>query len=55
MNLLELHEIHEALDEIRAGAGLALLPLRERSSYVSEVLQRIAGRRNVDLKLRKKA
>ena len=55
VNLLELPEIHEALDEIRASAGLALLPLRERSSYVSEVLQRIAGRRNVDLKLRKKA
>lgn len=54
VNLLELSEIHEAIEQIQSHDGLRSLPLKAQASYVAEVFQKIAGRRNVTLKLRKK-
>lgn len=54
VNLLELSELREAIGEIRANDELPLLPFRAQVSYVTEVFQRIADRRNVKLKLIRK-
>ena len=54
VNLLELSEIHEAMRQIQANEELPSLPLKARSLYVAEVFQKIADRRNVELKLIKK-
>lgn len=54
VNLLELSEIQEAIKEIQSNDELPLLSFKERSSYVVEVFQRIAGRRNIELKLIRK-
>lgn len=51
VNLLELSELHEATERLSAAGDL---PLKERGRYAAEVFQEIAGRRNVELKLRKK-
>lgn len=54
VNLLELSEIQEAVKEIQSNDELLSLSFKERSSYVVEVFQRIAGRRNIELKLIRK-
>lgn len=51
VNLLELPELREALEQLSAAEEL---PIKEKSKYAAEVFQRVAERRNVELKLRKK-
>ena len=51
VNLLELSEIQEAINPIQSNDELPSLPLKARCLYVAEVFQKIAGRRNIKLKL----
>lgn len=51
VNLLELPELREAMEQLGAADEL---PGKEKSKYAAEVLQKIADRRNIELKLRKK-
>ena len=55
VNLLELSEIQEAMKQIQSNGELPSLPLKAQALYVTEVFQRIAGRRNIKLKLIKKS
>lgn len=54
VNLLELSEIQEAIRQIRSNEELPSLPQKAQSLYVAEVFQKIAGKRNIELKLKKK-
>ena len=54
VNLLELPELQEAIKQIQANDELPSLPFKEQCLYVIEVLQKIAERRNIKLKLIKK-
>lgn len=54
VNLLELSELQEALKQIQANNGLPLLPFKAQCSYVAEVFQEIADRKNIKLKLIRK-
>ena len=51
VNLLELPELREAMEQLGAADEL---PIKEKSKYAADVFQKIADRRNVELKLRKK-
>lgn len=54
VNLLELSELREAITELQSNEDLRLLPEKERSAYAAGVIQKIANRRNVSLKLVRK-
>lgn len=54
VNLLELSELQEAITKLKSDEELASLPIKERSAYAAEVIQKIADKRNVKLKLIKK-
>ena len=54
VNLLELSEIQEAVNQLQSNAELPSLPMKAKSLYAVKVLQEIADRRNVNLKLIKK-
>lgn len=54
VNLLELSEIQEAIKQIDSNDELSSLPFKEQCLYVAEVFQKIADRRNIQLKLIKK-
>ena len=54
VNLLELADLIEALLQIEANTDLAQLPDREKSAYVVGVFQKIAKKRSLELKLRRK-
>ena len=54
VNLLELSELKEAMEQIQANDELSSLPLKEQCSFVVEVFQKLAAKRNIDLKLIKK-
>lgn len=54
VNLLELSELQEAVEQIESNEELPLLPLKERCSYVAEVIQKIADRKEITLQLNKK-
>ncbi len=54
VNLLELSEIKEAIKQLAANEELPSLPIKEQSSYVADILQKIADRRGVKLKLIRK-
>lgn len=51
VNLLELSELQEAIKQIQANDELFSLPFKAQCSYVVEVIQKIAERRNIALKL----
>lgn len=51
VNLLELSELQEAMEQLRTAGEQ---PLKEKGRYAADVFQKIADRRNVELKLRKK-
>ena len=53
-NLLELSELQEAMKQIQQNNEVSVLSIKERCSYVVDVFQNIADRRNVKLKLIKK-
>ena len=54
VNLLELSELQEAMKQIQSNDELSALPFKAQCSYVAEMFQKIAGRRNIKLKLIKK-
>ena len=54
VNLLELSELQEALNEIQSNRELPLFPIKEQCSYVADVIQKIADRNHIKLKLIKK-
>lgn len=51
VNLLALAELREAMAQLSA---VDELPIKEKSRYAAAVFQKIADRRNMELKLRKK-
>lgn len=53
-NLLELSELQEAMKQIQSNDELFLLSFKAQCSYVAEVFQKIADRRNIKLQLIKK-
>ena len=54
VNLLDLQELREALREIEGKPDMETLTLKEKSAFAAGLLQEIASRRKVDLKLRRK-
>lgn len=54
VNLLELSELKEAMEQIRTNDELPALPLKEQCLFVVEILQKLAAKRNIELKLIKK-
>lgn len=54
VNLLELAELQEALKQIQSNDELSALPFTAQCLYVAEVFQKIADRRNIELRLNKK-
>ena len=54
VNLLDLSELKEAMEQIQSNDGLSLLSFKEQCSFVVEVFQNLADRRNIELKLIKK-
>ena len=54
VNLLELPELQQAMAKIRTNQGWPAWPLKEKSVYVVDLLQTIAKKRNLELKLNKK-
>ena len=54
VNLLELQELKEVLKEIESRSDMETLTFKEKSTFVTGLLQKIASRRKVELKLRRK-
>ena len=54
VNLLEVTELQEAMEAIHTAAGFQDWPLKERAAYAVGILQEIAHRRNLSLKLHRK-
>ncbi len=54
VNLLELSELREAMEQIRTDDKLPALPLKEQCLFVVEILQKLAAKRKIELKLMKK-
>lgn len=54
VNLLELLEIQEAIHQIQSNDELSSLSFKTQCSYVAEVFQKIADKRDIELKLIKK-
>ncbi len=54
VNLLELSELREAMEQIQSNDEISSLPLKEQCLSVAEVFQKLAARRNIELKLIKK-
>ena len=54
VNLLELSELQKALRLIQQNNELSLLPFKKQCLYVVEILQKLADRKNMKLKLFKK-
>ena len=54
VNLFELSELREAINEIRANDEFTSWPIKAQCTYVADVFQKIADRRNIEFKLIKK-
>lgn len=54
VNLLEISELQEAMKQIKQNDELSVLSVKEQCSYIVDILQKIADRRNIELKLVKK-
>ena len=54
VNLLELSELQEAMKQIQSNEELSFLSFKAQCSYVAEVFQKIADKRNIKLRLIKK-
>ena len=54
VTLLELSELQEAMKQIKQNDELSVLSVKEQCSYIVDILQKIADRRNIELKLVKK-
>lgn len=54
VNLLELSELQEALKQIQSQPELSTLSFQAQCGYVADVFQKLAKRKNIELKLIKK-
>lgn len=54
VNLLELSDLQEAEEQLRARKELMDLPVKERAKAAAELLQKIGDRRGIVLKLVRK-
>ncbi len=54
VNLLDLSDLKEAMEQIQSNDELSSLPLKEQCLFVVEVFQKLAAKRNIELKLIKK-
>ena len=54
VNLLEISELQEAMKQIKQNDELSVLSVKEQCSYIVDILQKIADRRNIKLKFVKK-
>lgn len=54
VNLLDLPELLEVMDLIKSNDELSSLTIKEQSLHVVDLFQRIADRKNIELKLNKK-
>lgn len=54
VNLLDLQELREVLREIENRSDMETLTLKEKSAFAARLLQDVATKRNIVLKLRKK-
>lgn len=54
VNLLDLQELREVLREIENRSDMETLTLKEKSAFAARLLQDVAAKRNIALKLRKK-
>jgi len=54
VNLSEFSELQEALNQIKSNDSLSVMTEKERCFYAADVFQKIADRRNVELRLHKK-
>lgn len=54
VNLLDLSDLKEAMGQIQSNDELPSLPLKEQCLFVVEVFQKLAAKRNIELKLIKK-
>lgn len=54
VNLLELSEIQEVINQLKANDKLSSMPIKERSLYATDMFQRIADRKGIKLKLIKR-
>lgn len=54
VNLLELSELHDVMEQIQSNDKLSLLPIKEQCLYVTNILKKIADKRNIQLKLVRK-
>lgn len=54
VNLLELQDLRNVIEQIKGNSEIEILPLKERSSFVSGLLQEEAATKNIDLKLHRK-
>lgn len=54
VNLLDLSDLKEAMEQIQSNDELPSLPLKEQCLFVVEVFQKLAAKRNIELKLIKK-
>lgn len=54
VNLLELPDLQEVMEKVRANADLPALPFKKQCAYVAALLQETATRENIELKLIRK-
>lgn len=55
VNLLELSDLQAAMEQLKQDDKLLQMPKKEQCLYVTEIVQNIADKRDVKLKLIKKA
>lgn len=54
VNLLNLPELQKVLSEIECNPDMEALTIKEKSAFVESLLQAVASKRSIDLKLHKK-
>nr|WP_330411158.1 DUF3795 domain-containing protein [Enterocloster clostridioformis] len=54
VNLLELQELQKVLEQTRNKSGIEMLPPKEKSAFVTKLLQDVAAKNKISLKLHKK-
>lgn len=54
VNLLDLSDLQEVITELQSDEELASLPIKERSARAAGMIQKIADKRNIKLKLIRK-
>ena len=54
VNLLDVRDLREVLRQIKDSIDVDTLTLKEKSAFAAGLLQAVAAKKNIDLKLRKK-